>query len=357
MKKILLSLSVLSSAALFAQDCSNLFISEYVEGTGNNKAIEIYNPTGNPINLDGYRLIRWDNGSVPPVPPTDIMDVDASKVYVFPDSLTIAPFDVLVLGINYTTDPDPAQNTSPDLLAKIDVVVSHTCNPSQSPPTRAVCHNGDDAIELQQLVDGTWRSVDIFGCIGEQPTNANGTFNPTGGWTALSPYFTIPASYNATVQGPYWKQYWTANHSMIRKQTILKGVTTNPTAGQLGPPVVPSGFNPAVEWDTIPVNIFDSLGTHTCNCSYLFSTEEEQFTQIKQVIFPNPAGDFISISATENMYSIELYNMTGQMVKQVSLSGMKNQAQIFVGDLPKGIYIVQTHFSNQLKQTKKIVVE
>ena len=34
-----------------AQDCSELFISEYAEGWSNNKAIEIYNPTGADIDL------------------------------------------------------------------------------------------------------------------------------------------------------------------------------------------------------------------------------------------------------------------------------------------------------------------
>ncbi|PJB59725.1 MAG: nuclease, partial [Bacteroidetes bacterium CG_4_9_14_3_um_filter_41_19] len=52
MKKLLLLLVVAFFATFsFAQECSNLFISEYVEGSGNNKAIEIYNPTPNSIDL------------------------------------------------------------------------------------------------------------------------------------------------------------------------------------------------------------------------------------------------------------------------------------------------------------------
>ena len=39
------------SAFVNAQDCSELFISEYLEGSGNNKGIEIYNPTTQPIEL------------------------------------------------------------------------------------------------------------------------------------------------------------------------------------------------------------------------------------------------------------------------------------------------------------------
>ena len=35
-----------------AQDCTELFISEYVEGSHNNKALEIYNPTDTDIDLN-----------------------------------------------------------------------------------------------------------------------------------------------------------------------------------------------------------------------------------------------------------------------------------------------------------------
>ena len=65
MKKLLLSLGLLTSTLSFSQitDCSQLFISEYVEGWGNNKALEIYNPTSADINLSGYFVARYSNGS------------------------------------------------------------------------------------------------------------------------------------------------------------------------------------------------------------------------------------------------------------------------------------------------------
>ena len=61
MKKYLLALSLFISQILTAQDCSDLFISEYVEGWGNNKVIELFNPTMNPIDLSNYVLSRWSN--------------------------------------------------------------------------------------------------------------------------------------------------------------------------------------------------------------------------------------------------------------------------------------------------------
>ena len=45
------------------EDCSELFFSEYVEGTSNNKALEIYNPTSNTIDLSEYTIERYSNGS------------------------------------------------------------------------------------------------------------------------------------------------------------------------------------------------------------------------------------------------------------------------------------------------------
>ena len=63
MKKILLVFTLFVSFTNLAQDCSELFISEYVEGWSNNKALEIYNPTSNSIDLSDYMIIRYSNGS------------------------------------------------------------------------------------------------------------------------------------------------------------------------------------------------------------------------------------------------------------------------------------------------------
>src|SRR5699024_6162792 len=61
----LLSLaSALLVAAPAAADApTDLFISEYVEGSSFNKAIEIYNGTGADVALAGYALSQFSNGS------------------------------------------------------------------------------------------------------------------------------------------------------------------------------------------------------------------------------------------------------------------------------------------------------
>ncbi|MBL7889336.1 MAG: hypothetical protein JNL24_07280, partial [Bacteroidia bacterium] len=52
MKKLLLSVFAFASAIIANAQCTDLIISEYVEGTSNNKALEIFNPTPNAISLN-----------------------------------------------------------------------------------------------------------------------------------------------------------------------------------------------------------------------------------------------------------------------------------------------------------------
>ena len=88
MKKILLlSFSLLALFTAKAQ-CNEVFISEIVEGWSNNKAVEIYNPTNNTVNLNGYGLVRFQNGST-------------SYGSISPlDGYSIAPHDVIVVVID-----------------------------------------------------------------------------------------------------------------------------------------------------------------------------------------------------------------------------------------------------------------
>ncbi len=144
----ILSLSVNSSAFTCADlnppPTSDLFISEYVEGSSNNKAIEIYNGTGNAINLNtgGYAVKIYFNGSTTAATTVNLTGTIANgATYVLVYNNTIAPF------------ADPA------LLAKANQI------------TTAGFYNGDDAVEL---VKGAV-TLDVIGQIGFDPGSEWGT--------------------------------------------------------------------------------------------------------------------------------------------------------------------------------------
>lgn len=59
---VFITASALCGLSLYSQDGTDLFFSEYIEGTGNNKALEIFNPGGNPISLSDYRIALSTDG-------------------------------------------------------------------------------------------------------------------------------------------------------------------------------------------------------------------------------------------------------------------------------------------------------
>jgi len=89
MKKLLLCASAtwFGMSAFAQNNCFDIFISEYVEGSNNNKAIELYNPTPNAIVLDGmYSMGRDRDGAGVPM--------------LLPITGTIQPFDVRVFALD-----------------------------------------------------------------------------------------------------------------------------------------------------------------------------------------------------------------------------------------------------------------
>lgn len=60
-KKEIVKISELDHFTVFA-----LFISEYVEGSSFNKALEIYNNTGSSLDLSGYKIEKYTNGGASP---------------------------------------------------------------------------------------------------------------------------------------------------------------------------------------------------------------------------------------------------------------------------------------------------
>lgn len=114
--------------------CTDLFFSEYIEGSGSNKAVEIYNPTNGDIDLSNYVLYRLNNGAVTP---TDSL---------FPVGMLMSN-DVFVVG--------NASASEAGIISESDTNHTYTF------------YNGDDALVLINKTSGD--TLDVFGIIGEDP--------------------------------------------------------------------------------------------------------------------------------------------------------------------------------------------
>lgn len=65
-------------ASLSTPASANLIISEYIEGSSNNKAIELYNTSSGELSLDGYNLSLYSNGNPDLASPNNTLDLTGS---------------------------------------------------------------------------------------------------------------------------------------------------------------------------------------------------------------------------------------------------------------------------------------
>jgi hypothetical protein len=333
MKKALLCTLLTLGTYHFANaQCNELFISEYVEGDFFNKGLELYNPTPNAIDLSQYRIIRWSNGS------TDA-DLDGDGILNLTGS--IGAYSTHVVVINTTLQ---GQETPPDsaLAAKANAFYGTSCVPGVG-VVRTLCFNGDDALSLQKANGSLWFNVDIFACIGERPSNSQGIFDPEGAWTDLAPYSSIPVGYDGSI--PYFFRYWTQDQTMKRKPGIQTGVIINPA---------PETFNPSVEWDTIGFNMFDSLGFHNCDCQLLGLQGANDGKELR--VYPSPASSTVRIDAAENMESVSIFTLSGELIRVFSVDKGQRSIVMNTDDLSSGIYLIHVGFGATSRAIRKLSV-
>lgn len=322
-KALLFTFSLVISAVMFGQSCSELFISEYVEGSGNNKAIEIYNPTDAAIDLSDYRLVRYSNGGTTP---------NAVEL-----AGTIAAKDVYVVVLE-KLDPNGTGYEEPvaeELQAKADTFLCPVYEVN-----KMMYFNGNDAVTLEK--DGGNTIVDIVARVGS-PDSEDGWTNITDTTITYSSGG-VPTEYTIEdyMVGPLFWLSWTQDNTLIRKPGVTQGVTINPDV-----------FMVHVEWDSIPENTFENLGVHDCECNDASVSELVEGVDIS--FYPNPnTGEELNIEAKEMISEVTVFNVSGQAVIENKFQGV-NQAAIRTTELNNGVYFVRVNFANDDSFVKKII--
>ena len=143
---------------------TDLFISEYIEGSSNNKYLEIYNGTGQSVDLSDYLLRLFSNGNTNP-------NYNNQLSGTLPNNSTIV------------YKKSSANLTLPSGVTATD--------------NTALDFNGDDAVALFKISTNAY--VDIFGVIGTDP----GTSWTGGGVSTL-------------------------DKTLVRKPSVYQGITVNP---------------------------------------------------------------------------------------------------------------------------------
>ena len=292
-----------------AQGCNELFISEYIEGWGNNKAIELYNPRESGVDLSNYQIERYANGAT--------SAADNQKLQL---SGIMPPNTVVVIVLD-KQDPDGVDFEAPvwDDLAAVANLPWNLWECPVYADNNTMYFNGNDALVLRKIPSQT--VIDVFGKVGEDPGDA--------GWANM-----------------------TQNHTLIRK--------TNVVGGDLD---AVDDFLVVDEWDgtlwsaddtlfTTDV-VFDNLGKHTCDCG---TSSVADFAQsVDMEVFPNPVtGEAVFVRSAEAIREIVLHNLTGQAVMRQDVFGQKIM-NVSMADAPTGMYLLEVVFDNGTRVTQRVV--
>jgi hypothetical protein len=296
---------LLAAAQTASAQGNELFFSEYNEGahqsgvtcpgetrasTGNEKVIEVFNPTTATVPLDQYSIRRYSNGSTTA---TEDEKMVRGAGGANPGANTMTPSSTFVMA-----HPEVSLNT-------IRSVASQYASPRASGipgPNGTVLleggpvqFNGDDAMALvrwtgAQAGQGTPVIVDIFGIIGNRPAPP-GT-GMQGMWVAVD------------INGIDTRS---ANQSLKRRADVSGGSATLTWDTNTNPGLDPTMFNISLEWEQYSDAFatmdrcdqdYSDLGQHTYtgpNGSYLTGGLLEAFNNAIS-LYPNPATNRVTVA-------------------------------------------------------------
>ena len=265
-KLFTLSFAMLVAVVSFSQtDCSNLYFSEYVEGSSNNKAYEIYNPTSSSIDLSTYGVALFSNGKT-----------TTTNVLVLEGML--APGEVYCV-VNANADSA--------LLDEADTTHSTTY------------YNGDDALVLGKYNGLSFDTLDIIGVVGVDP-GSNWTVGrgATNEHTLVRGYGSKSGNTKWTDNATKWwvypqnefSRFGSHNSSCQPKPVSLKELRQNDTNGV-------SIYNGETVWSSGVVNTATSYSSSAVNI-YFQSGGYGIGTYITGLNYTPRVGDSITIYGT-----------------------------------------------------------
>lgn len=288
---------------------TDLIISEYVEGSSNNKYIELYNGTSSPINLVDYQLRLYNNGSaVPSTTNTLTGTLAAGATIVYKNS-------------------------------------SATVYLGAATSLSSMAFNGNDAIALYKISTSSF--VDIVGNIGCDP----GTAWTSGAFSTLdktlvrnanicSGVTTDPA--NAPCTFPTLASEWTqyavddvshlGNHTMTCGPTVDFSTATSSALESAGTATITLSISPAAVAGTITLNI-DGSSTATYGAGNDYTTS------------PAASGSTVTLNvpalATSVSFTVNIVNdAISEPNETVSFTITGVSAGLFIGAATNHVFTI-----------------
>jgi len=234
----------------------DLFFSEYIEGSSNNRAVEIYNGTGSEVDLSSYSFNQSYNGAGWGT---------SGSAYRLPLSGTLASGDVYIVC---------ASDASSDITSVADLKITYGTEEGQ----KVIFFTGNDAL-------GLFKNDVLIDVIGV-PTDV---LTSTTGWS-------VAGVTNGTI-----------DHTLVRKPLVNQGSTNWASS---------AGTNSSdSEWIVYIKDTFNNLGEHTMssgeNVKPLVYAGADQYVAVSSLVTLDGSG---SIDPDGNIVNYLWFQISGESV-------------------------------------------
>ncbi len=397
----------------------SLLFSGYIEGSGNNKALEIYNASADTINLDNYSVMTNYNGHA------------WSGQYHFPMGATLVPGDVFVIA-----------NASADVMILAVADDSLAYNEGgyvvgfNGDDVRAIFHKTSatdsmmvDIIGRYDLVDpgAGWEVAGVADATKDHTLIrkssvgvGNTNWDAIAGTDSMSSEYLVYPKNDFSMIGSHTAMPYVAPTYLWSTGATTAMITVNPTATTVytctvsntncsdidsvtvtvNPmPVVDLGADTTIKWSwsltldaanpnasflwstgaTTQTETFDNtnLNDSTANTVYVEVTENgcmatdtliitvmddnsinNTLNNVNVSIYPNPSnGQFtMDIEGLNGNFNMTIIDLSGQVVYTNSLTATNNfNTKVDVRNLAKGVYYIKLSNNDGVKTSKLII--
>ena len=100
--------------------------------------------------------------------------------------------------------------------------------------------------------------------------------------------------------------------------------------------------------------MFDSLGFHSCDCQILGIQAAEDGRELR--VFPSPATSEVRIDGDEMIEWVEIYSLSGALLRSISFAGLQTNVILNIQDLESGIYVIHAGFVSNSRAIRKLSV-
>lgn len=106
-------------------------------------------------------------------------------------------------------------------------------------------------------------------------------------------------------------------------------------------------WNTAQWLDAYIVNLVTS-----CNpCLRITEEDFDSYNPYSNSIYPNPSNEYVQIHYETEIRNVSIFNSLGMLIR---LAG--NNSKVFVGDLPKGLYLIKYQDKTSKTMSSRIII-